>query len=225
MIVINGKKLAVGLLTVVLSMNLSIASAAQITKPTSKITANQNHQAQVIINPALIQQKAFEQNIPLYKDGAKLSKIEYEYVGNTTLVSDTSAKGPVLSALQPVKIIDVRDKGFGWYNPNNPLYDHWFDGPDTAEYSETRKSTATASHTFGITSEIISNNVGFTIGEEYSYTIKSTTPVPADKKLNVRVFQVHHKKELVYTGYDGKSYILEAEKPNGSYIQKNWYNK
>lgn len=127
-------------------------------------------------------------------------------------------------------IVSTVDRGTGWFFPNNPYRDDWWDGPDTATISQTNSHSATVSDKFGLSDSYISAEVGFNITSSYNVTLTSTTPVPADKILNVKTYITYRRVDFDVWEYhlfnDAHYYNTgSAYRPLGSYFAKFWYTK
>lgn len=127
-------------------------------------------------------------------------------------------------------ITSTNDRGTGWYFPGNPYRDDWWDGPDTAKISETNSHSATVSSTLGVSDSSISAEVGFSITSSYSVTLTSETPVPANKRLNVKTYVTYKRVDFdvwEYHLFNEPHYYDtgSAYKPLGSYFAKFWYTK
>lgn len=73
------------------------------------------------------------------------------------------------------------------------MMDLYWDGPDTAVVSTTRSIKAEITASFGLSVKQITAGVGFSVSNEYSVTFSSTTPVPANTTLNVKVCKTYQK--------------------------------
>lgn len=203
----------------------------QTTQTARDIGENQNSN-KVITAKDEIKAEAKKENIPMEQDGKKLSKIEYEFVPAAVENNQVSTNQitPYSWDTLYYYINGVTDYGSGWYNSSDDLvYDLWWDGPDKAEVSETRSIGAEVSSTLGVSASGISAGVGFKVTDNYSVTFKSTTDVPAGKKLNVKVFRTFQKKSFdvyEYNQFSSDKYYGTgyAYKPNGAYFAKYWYN-
>lgn len=121
------------------------------------------------------------------------------------------------------------DYGTGWYFPDSPKWDMWWEGPDTAYISQTISENCAIYGSGGASYSGITAVIGFNVSSSYSVTYSSTTPVPADKLLEVKVYTVYHRKSCDIWEYHWNTPphyydTCNSYKPLGSYFVKFWYD-
>ncbi len=164
----------------------------------------------------------------------KITKIELVNVTPVAEIVNPLEEGISLNHLdwtiRAVKSGTCVDYGSGWYNSSTDLkWDLWWDGPDTAVVQETISEDASYNCSVGVSASEVTAEVGFSVSSSYSVMYSSTTPVPADKKLNVKVYRLHQKKSFdvwEYHLFNAAHYYTTgwAYKPNGAYFAKAWYD-
>jgi hypothetical protein len=165
-------------------------------------------------------------------EGKTIQKIELcESLSNT--VAEDTAVAPY-QGITPqfvywgMYIKSTTDRGTGWYFPDSPYMDNWWQGPDTAVISQTSSISATANTSLGVKASDITASVGFSVTGSYSVTLSSTTPVPAGKTLEVKTYITYQKVDYdvwydVVIDPDEYYATGSAYKPLGSYFAKFWY--
>lgn len=165
-------------------------------------------------------------------EGKKIQKIELcESLANT--VANDTAVAPSMGIIPQfvywgMYIKSTSDRGTGWYFPDSPYMDNWWQGPDNAVISQTTSISASANTSLGVKASDITASVGFSVTGSYSVTLSSTTPVPAGKTLEVKTY-ITYKRVDYDVWYDvvidpDQYYATgSAYQPLGSYFAKFWY--
>lgn len=154
------------------------------------------------------------------------SKIEYEYEPaeiDSKLIIESPDQ--IVSPSRKGQICYTKDFGSGFYNASDDLYKRFtVDGPDTFEINRTIKKKSTYSGSFGASVSTIEASVGFSFGVSESVTFKSTTPIPSHQRAVINLYTTYHK--VLYAVDTGSvCQIGYAYRPNGTFIQKTFYNK
>ncbi len=165
-------------------------------------------------------------------NGKQLQKIEICEPITDSNTDDTSFINPdefTTSVVWDYYINSTSDMGTGWYFPNDPYMDNFWDGPDTATISQTSSISATANAGVGVSVSEITASVGFSVTNSYSVTLTSTTVVPAGSTLEVKTYITYKRVDYdVWAdniGVPDTYYATgSAYKPLGSYFMKIWYN-
>jgi hypothetical protein len=243
------KRLSVAIcLLLVLTM---VSSFSSITYAESNDNPNQLKNLQTIKNDIKVKTelKENDQNITVITDSKELEKLQKEFgivapngkklqkieIVEPTTASNTNDTSFINSSMSTQAIVwdyyikSVTDKGTGWYFPNDPYMDNFWDGPDVATISQTNSITASANAGLGVSVSAITASVGFNVTGSYSVTLTSTTTVPAGSTLEVKTYITYKRVDYdVWADNIGTADTYyatgSAYKPLGSYFMKIWYN-
>ncbi|MGB7605419.1 MAG: hypothetical protein WBL93_08060 [Lutisporaceae bacterium] len=234
-------------LVLVLTMVFSFSGIAYAI---SNDNPNQCKNLQAIKNGIKVKNEVIEngQNVTVVTDSKELENLKNEFgivapngkklqrieicepitAPNTNGTSFNNPASPIQTLVWDYYIKSITDRGTGWYFPNDPYMDNFWDGPDVATISQTQSIDATANASVGVTVSEISASVGFSVTSSYSVTLTSTTTVPAGSTLEVKTYITYKRVDYdVWAdniGSDDTYYATgSAYKPLGSYFMKIWY--
>lgn len=173
-----------------------------------------------ITNPSILAKLSDEETLP--------QKIELVYLPSyqSQVSNQTSPR-----LFETYEARNVKYHGDGWYNSiTDQLFQLDIDGPDTFVLSKSHKYTPSINCNISAAIGAIEAELGFNQTTEYTFSIESNTPVPANQSLRVELFQTFHKYsfdlyEKPNRGDWAKVGNYYAYEPCGLYLKKEFFNK
>lgn len=120
---------------------------------------------------------------------------------------------------------NIKKDSYDIYFPNTPINSSWYDGPmsQSITFTETVKAHFTAKT--GISSKIVSAEIGFTAGYDITKSQEYSVSCASDERLNIKVFG--NFAQWRYDAYKNGKYQGEefAHKPIGLIFRQYRYAK
>lgn len=174
----------------------------------------------VITDKEQIAEIAKRQNL---NDPDSITKITYDFRDSSKIQEGQPTNVDSNAVTPTVKVYNVKDLGTGfsyWDDYDSSIYS----GPSDVTRSYKRTNSISYTADVSVKASIVSAAVGFTIGKDEDVGETYSFTVPANHKIELRVFTNYQKKSFdVGNDYDGLLYYSgsgTAQKPVGLIFQQ-----